>query len=148
MTTLKLNTIGAALCRGIIATGILAVGLAVQARQDDITKPRSETKTPGQAGQSGDVTACITEAAKMNMATVKFAQLASQKAENSELKRFSRTLEADHNKAQAKLENIAQKHNVTLPTSLDAKCEAELSKLQGLMGAEFDKEFVKGALEG
>src|SRR5688500_19526882 len=128
MMTSKLNTIGAALCRGIITTSILAGALAVQAQQDDATKPRSETKTPGQAGQSGDITACITEAAKMNMATVKFAQLASQKAENSELKRFSRTLEADHKSAQTKLEKIAKKHNVTLPTSLDAKCEAELSK--------------------
>ena len=84
----------------------------------------------------------------MNNATIKFAQLASQKAESAALKRFSKTLESDHKQAQSKLETIAKKHNVSLPASLDPKCEEEISKLQGLTGSEFDKEFIKGAVEG
>lgn len=84
----------------------------------------------------------------MNMATIAFGQLGSQKAENAELKRFSQTLQSDHKKAQAKLETVAQKHNITLPTALDAKCQEEMAKLQNLSGAEFDKEFARGAVEG
>jgi putative membrane protein len=148
MTIPTQKNIGAAFGRGIMAATLLAVALSVNAQQGDLNKPKTESKSPDSAARSGDVTTCITEAAKMNNATIKFAQLASEKGQNAELKRFVRTLEQDHKKAQDKLEKIAQKHNVTLPTSLDARCQEELSKLQSLSGAEFDKEFVKGALEG
>ena len=84
----------------------------------------------------------------MNLATIRLAQLAAEKAESADLKSFSQSLERDHTKAQSKLETIAQKHNVTLPTNLDPKCEEELTKLRSLTGAEFDKEFAKGAVEG
>jgi putative membrane protein len=84
----------------------------------------------------------------MNTAVIKVAQLATQKAENGELKRFAQKLEQDHKKSQKDLEQIAGKHNVTLPTELDDKCKQEISKLEGLSGQEFDREFAKGAVEG
>ena len=31
---------------------------------------------------------------------------------------------------------------------MEAKCQEELTKLQGLSGSEFDKEFAKGAVQG
>ena len=129
---------------------VLATALALQA-QDDQSKrdaTSSQKSTQQSTARAGDTTTCVTEAAKMNMATIKFGQLASQKAQNAELKRFGQTLETDHKQAQSKLERIAQKHNITLPTALDAKCEEEMSKLQALSGEEFDKEFAKGAIEG
>ena len=84
----------------------------------------------------------------MNAATIRFAQLANQKSQNPELKRFAQTIEQDHKKAQVELESLAKKYNVTLPTSLDAKCEEEITRLQALSGSEFDREFAKGAVEG
>ena len=129
---------------------VLATALALQA-QDDQSKrdaTSSQKSTQQSTARAGDTTTCVTEAAKMNMATIKFGQLASQKAQNAELKRFGQTLETDHKQAQSKLERIAQKHNITLPTALDAKCEEEMSKLQALSGEEFDKEFAKGMVEG
>lgn len=153
MITYNSAKIGAALRRGFLTTGILAAALSVSAQQDNSQSLRAdrlahETASAPQQHKAGDETTCINEAAKMNMATIQFAQLAQQKAQNPELKRFSQTLENDHKKAQAKLEKIASKHNVTLPTGLDSKCEEELTKLRGYSGAEFDKEFAKGAIEG
>ena len=84
----------------------------------------------------------------MNAATIKFGQLASIKAQNSELKQFGEQLEKDHTKAQEKLETIAKKHNVVLPTTLEPECQEEMTKLQALSGSEFDKEFAKGAVQG
>jgi len=156
MTTYNKNRIGAAFGRGIITTVVLASGLALRAEPADAYKPKDDaSSTPaairaGATARPGDTASCLQQAAKMNNATIKFAQLASQKAENAELKSLGQTLESDHQAAQAKLQTIAAKHNVTLPTAatLDAKCEEEFTKLQGLSGSEFDKEFAKGAVEG
>jgi putative membrane protein len=132
----------AAIARGFVVTGALVAALALQAGDKDHQKP---TEHPS---GKGDPASCLKEAAYMNTATIKFAQLGSQKAQSSELKRFSDQLERDHKRAQDKLEKIAQKHDVTLPTSLEPKCQEELTKLQALSGEEFDKEFAKGVVQG
>ena len=95
-----------------------------------------------------DKQSVINNAGKMNLAVQKVAELAQQKAQSPELKQFAQTLKQDHQKWQQDLERIAQKHSVTLPTSVDAKCQEEISKLEALSGAEFDKEFAKGSVEG
>jgi putative membrane protein len=138
---MKLAMINHRIGIGLIA-GLLVAGANLFA--DD----KESGQTDKHAGKSGDPATCISEAAKMNMATIRFAQLASQKAESSELKQFARMLEQDHKQAQSDLKSLAQKHNATLPTALDAKCEEEISKLQGKSGQEFDREFAKGAVEG
>jgi len=116
--------------------------LTLQAQQAERAKSHEH------AAVGSDTASCLKEAAQMNSATIKFGQLAAQKAENPELKKFGEEIEKDHTKAQGKLEAIAKKHDVVLPTSLDAKCQEELTKLQGLSGSEFDKEFAKGAVQG
>jgi putative membrane protein len=147
MSIFKQNKISAVIGRGIITTAVLAAALALQAQQGNVDKPKSDTAAQDPA-RAGDAATCLKEAAKMNLTTIKFAQLAAQKAESEELKRFSQTLESDHKRAQTQLEPIAKKYNVTFPTTLDAKCEEEIAKLQALSGREFDKEFAKSAVEG
>jgi putative membrane protein len=135
-------TFGAALGRGIVITGILVAALALQAQESQSQKSQER------AAGTTDTATCLKEAAQMNAATIKFGQLGSQKAQNARLKQFSEEIERDHTKAQDKLETIAKQHNVVLPTSLDPHCQEELTKLQALSGAEFDKEFAKGAVQG
>jgi putative membrane protein len=132
-----------ALRHGFIMTGALVAALAVQAQQSDPTKGYEH-----HASKAGETASCLKEIAQMNTASIKAGQLASQKAQSPELKRFAEQLEKDHQKAQDKLETIAKKHEVALPTALDPKCQEEMSKLQGLSGAEFDKEFAKSAVQG
>jgi putative membrane protein len=116
---------------------------------DDSEKSTKSTSTSASSSHNAtDKQSVIKNAAKMNLATQKFADLAQQKAQSPELKQFAQTLAQDHKKAQQDLERIAQKHNVTLPTSVDEKCQQEISKLEALSGQEFDKEFAKGAIEG
>jgi putative membrane protein len=150
MITFRNTKTSSAVCRSLLASGVLFSALALRADQADIDKTKEGASTAATTRRAGpaDTATCIKEAAKMNQGTIRFAQLAAQKAQSPELKRFSQTLEQDHKKAQAELETIAKKHYVTLPTTLDAKCEQELSRLQGLSGEEFDKEFAKGAVEG
>jgi putative membrane protein len=126
----------------IVASLSLVATLTLQAQQGE---PRD---SHGDARSGTDLASCLKQAAQMNAAVTKFGQLASEKAQNPELKQFGEQLERDHKQAQAKLDAIARKHDVVLPTSLDARCQEEVSKLQGLSGREFDREFAKGAVQG
>jgi putative membrane protein len=137
------------ICRGLIAVSVLVATLALRAEDNDAGKSKSESSVSNRdSSRAKDPETCIKQAAEMNAATIKFAELASQKAENPELKRYAQSLQRDHQKAQTELETIAKNHNVTLATTVDAKCQEELTRLEGLNGAEFDKEFAKGAVEG
>jgi putative membrane protein len=137
------NTLAAVFSRGIITAGAVVAALALHAGDDASKSSEHHTALKG-----SDTAAFVKEAANMNNAVIKAAQLASEKAQNSELKEYAQTLEKSHKKAQDKLEKIAQKHNVTLPTSLDKHCQEEITKLQGYSGAQFDKEFTKCAIQG
>ena len=151
MTKFKDNTIR--ISRGLVASTVLLTALAIRADQNgfDTRKDAAGAPATAETAKQNDPATCIKEAAKMNQATIQFGQLAQQKAENPDLKRFGRTLEQDHKRAQSKLETIAKNHDLILPAgaaALDEKCQAELNKLRELSGSEFDKEFAKGAVEG
>ena len=83
------------------------------------------------------------KAAQGGVAEVQMGQLAAQKASNPDVKAFGQQMVDDHTKANDKLKAVAQGENMTLPESLDAKHQAEYTKLQGLSGASFDREYVK-----
>ena len=133
----------------LLLIALAVITLASQA--DDTEKSTSAQSSSGSKHSeltATDKESIIKNSAKMNLATQKFADLAQQKAESQELKQFAQTLKRDHQKAQQDLERIAQKHNITLPTSVDEKCQQEISRLEALSGQEFDREFAKGAVEG
>jgi putative membrane protein len=147
MKTWNRKEIGTMACRGLVVIGVTVCALAVRADDKENTESKGSAAST-RSGKASDPQTCLTEGAKMNLGVIKVAQLASQKAENAELKRFAQTLERDHQKSQKELEELAAKHNVTLPTELDDKCKEEISRLEGLSGQEFDREFAKGAVEG
>jgi putative membrane protein len=157
------KTIALNISRTLAIATITATALAVRADDSESAKSSQSSQSSqisessqsaqggpasSQKGAATDKESVIKNAAKMNLATQKFADLAQQKAQSPELKQFAQTLKQDHQKAQQDLERIAQKHNVTLPTSVDEKCQQEVSRLEALSGQEFDKEFAKGAIEG
>lgn len=145
-------TSGMRFSRTLLIATLAAAPLALQADDAEKSKSTSSSSSSSSSKHSElsatDKESVIKNASKMNLATEKFADLAEQKAQSQELKQFARTLKQDHQKAQQDLERIAQKHNITLPTSVDEKCQQEISRLEALSGAEFDKEFAKGAVEG
>jgi putative membrane protein len=84
----------------------------------------------------------VTKAAAGGAAEVHMAQLAQTKASSQHVKDLASKIQADHTKANDTLKPIATKDNVTWPSGMDAKEQAEYNKLQALSGAEFDKEYV------
>lgn len=86
--------------------------------------------------------AFVTQAAQSSMAEVQIGQLAEQKATNEQVKQFAQRMVQDHTKANQELQQLAQTKNLTIPSDIGNKYQAELDQLSGLSGAEFDKAYM------
>ena len=74
------------------------------------------------------------------------AQLAAQKATREDVKAYAQHVVADHDQANAALEQLAQSKGVSLPKTLSNDDQTRLAGLQNLQGHEFDRSFVNEAL--
>lgn len=83
------------------------------------------------------------EAAQGGMTEVELGNLALQKSQNEEVKRYAQMMVDDHTKANDELKTLAQSKNVVLPTAINSKQMAMKDKLNGLSGDAFDKEYMK-----
>jgi putative membrane protein len=83
------------------------------------------------------------KAAQGGMAEVQLGQLAQQNAQSAEVKSFGERMVRDHSKANDELKQVATQEGVTLPTSLDAKDQATMKRLENLHGAAFDKAYMR-----
>ena len=83
------------------------------------------------------------KAAQGSMAEVKLGQLAEEKAQSEEVKKFGKRMVEDHTKANDRLKEVAMKENIQLPTDVDPKDEATYEKLSKLSGPEFDKAYAR-----
>jgi putative membrane protein len=85
----------------------------------------------------------MNEAAQSGMAEVALGQLAIDKSQNAEVKKFAQGMVDDHTKMNEDLKTLATQKGVTLPiamTSEDRKTESRLGKLTA---AKFDNEYMK-----
>src|SRR5215217_7956264 len=153
---------------GAVVLAALALAGCNQARETTSNAGPDKTSLPGARGNSntngnwngmdsnsnnansysdGMENTFVTEAAVGGMAEVELGRLAQTKAQNAEVKRFAQMMIDDHSKANDELKSLATKKNISLPTSLDAKHQSTMQKLQGMSGAEFDKAYVDDMLE-
>ena len=84
----------------------------------------------------------LMEASQGGMSEIQMGQLASQKAQSPKVKAFGQKMVADHTTLNNNLKPFADKDGVPPPTALSSEDQAELDKLNGLSGADFDKEYV------
>jgi putative membrane protein len=84
----------------------------------------------------------ITKAAEGGMAEVELGKLATQKAQDPQVKQFGQRMVDDHSKANEKLKQVAASKNVTLPSESSKDAKREEDKLNKLSGEKFDKEYM------
>ena len=84
----------------------------------------------------------LATAAQSDMNEIGLSQLAETKASSPAVKKFAEKMVTDHNKLEANMKPYADKWGITPPSGPDADHQAELTKLQGLSGADFDKEYM------
>jgi len=89
----------------------------------------------------------IEDAAKGGMFEVQSGQLAEQKASDAAVKSFAQRIVQDHTKANDELQQIAQSKGVTMPDKDKWSDRREMSKLQKLAGADFDREYAKHSVK-
>jgi putative membrane protein len=104
--------------------------------------PRQQQATKATSSGSADLM-FIREAAMGGMAEVELGRLASQKADNAEVKQFGQRMVDDHGKANDELKQAAQSKNITLPAELAAKHKALQKRLEKLNGAAFDRAYMR-----
>jgi putative membrane protein len=77
-----------------------------------------------------------------SMAEVKLGELAQKNGMSQKVKDFGSQMVSDHTKANESLAKVASELGVTVPTKLDAKHNALVSKFSKLNGAKFDQQYA------
>ena len=101
----------------------------------------------GVASSGAIDTAFVTDAMKADNGEVALGNLAQQKGSSSGVKDLGKMLATDHSAHKQEVAALAQKANVPVTDDLKDEAKAEQTKLQGLSGAAFDKEFVRATVE-
>jgi putative membrane protein len=114
------------------------------------TQPAQPGMTSQQGGTSPDTSAqgmadhaFVSDAMQGNLGEIQLAQLAQQKSQSQDVKQFAQKLAADHSQMNQKwFEPEAKQLDISVPKGPSKKDKNLMSKLQGLTGAEFDKEYI------
>ena len=81
-------------------------------------------------------------AAQSDVNEIQLSQLAVQKATNPAVKAFAEKMVKEHKQLSASMKPFADEWGLTPPTGLDDDHQKEYDKLNGLSGADFDKEYI------
>src|SRR3984957_3314789 len=87
------------------------------------------------------------KAAEGGLAEVELGKLAQDESPTAGVKEFGAMMVTDHSAANDKLNAIAAKKNIKLPTSPSVGQMATKTKLEVLSGDTFDKSYIKGMVE-
>jgi putative membrane protein len=120
------------------------VAMLSQARQDQNMNGNKNMGAGGNALSSTD-RKFMMEAAAGGLAEVAMGRLATEHASSDAVKQYAQHMIDDHTKANDELMQLASTKGVTLPTGPDAKHQAMMTRMQGLSGAAFDREYIKNS---
>jgi putative membrane protein len=89
----------------------------------------------------------ITDQIESDMAEIRIAQLAQQKATSAEIKQIAKTLEADHTASLNQIKDLASRKGVTVPTEEDNDGKDLYNNLNEKTGANFDREWTEKVMD-
>lgn len=85
----------------------------------------------------------VADAASSGLLEVQTGQLAADRADNDELKKFGQMMVGDHTKAHARLKAAAAKDGLKVPDQLLPADQKIVERLTKLRGGEFDREYAR-----
>jgi putative membrane protein len=113
------------------------------------TTPTTQNPTvstqPGQVATQGNISAdmpFVREAASGNLMEIQLGQLAQNKASNPAVKQFAQRMVADHNNLQNQLTSVASSGGQNFTPTMDSRHQNQINRLQGVSGAQFDREYM------
>ncbi|MDQ2833491.1 MAG: DUF4142 domain-containing protein [Acidobacteriota bacterium] len=92
--------------------------------------------------QSDDDKKFLATASQSDVNEIKLSELAEQKATDPAVKAFAARMVKEHTKMSASMKPFAESWSVNPATNLDDDHQKAYDKLNGLSGADFDKEYM------
>ncbi|MGA7155327.1 MAG: DUF4142 domain-containing protein [Acidobacteriaceae bacterium] len=124
-----MNKITKLLCTAALACAAIGLSLSAHAAVTDQDK------------------AFLTKASQANFDEIKLSELAENKATNPQVKAFAHKMVTDHTALGHQMMPFAQAWGINPADSLDADHQSLYDKLQGLSGAQFDKQYMDAMLK-
>ncbi len=118
------------------------------------TPPGEIAQTPGgttrpQTGTQTQVTELdriyVTESAQGGLTEVRLAQLALQKSQNNNIRRYAQQMIQEHTPVNQQLVQLATQKGITPPTDVGPKYQAAIARLSQLPSREFDQAYQQEA---
>jgi len=107
-------------------------------------RPRAEEK---KADAKLSAQEFVTKASAAGLAEVNLGNLAKDRASSPHVKDFAQHMVTDHTKANAELLKLADAKGLKPASRMDETHEKLATKLAGLKGADFDKEYMKAMVK-
>ena len=85
-------------------------------------------------------------AGEVDLTAIQLGRLAQNRASNSEVKNFGRSLAQEHSEDLAKLTTAANKVGAVAPNNLDEIHKAIVGRVKGHRGKNFDHQFLKAVI--
>ncbi len=129
--------------KAVLSGPAWAIAILLTGCGDISTKSSSMPTSPS----STSAESFLKEAANGNMAEVQMGRLAASKSQNPDVVNFGKSMIDDHSANLVKVKELAAQKSVMLPSDVDDNDKTELSKLEVLSGAAFDRAYVKAMVE-
>jgi putative membrane protein len=101
--------------------------------------PKAETKGTTLAKEDREF---VDEAAQGSLFEIRAGQLAAQKAQTDDVKRFGQRMVDDHTAMNSRLQKAVQPKGVNLTQQLDKKNQEKIDSLSKKTGVDFDKSYM------
>jgi putative membrane protein len=95
------------------------------------------------AGETRDAQEFVQRAVEKNYAEAQLGKMAQERASNPEVRQFAQMMVEDHSRALNDLRELARRENIQVNEQLNDEARRLQERLQGLKGAEFDREYME-----
>lgn len=134
---------------GLFSTLILVLSCSNHPKQEDsknIAEEHNDAKFD-KSTQNNDAQFLV-DAAEINLKEIQLGQLAQKQGIAADVKKLGKAMEEAHTKAQKELRDLAEKKQITVPSSLTDEGQNEYKKLADEKGKDFDKEYCDKMVQG
>jgi putative membrane protein len=102
----------------------------------------------GASAQDADQANFLADAIRSDIAEVKLADLARERAQSQQVRELGEMLSKDHTKSLQKLSGLADEQGVAAATELTPQQQKQYEALSQLSGTEFDATFLSQMVRG
>lgn len=130
----------------VLAASLAAASLTAMPVMAQSSAATTKATTPSQDGQLDRTDKkMLIDLLEGNRAEVQAGQLALEKSQNADIKKFAQMMVDDHGKAVTEIETLAHNKGAALPDGIGAMHKTKELALKALSGNTFDREYAKRA---